>query len=137
MKIRIAAVAALIAIATFMGAAQAAVILSSYSARSSERTALLMGVSNTRWEAIGFWTGPIGTYTVDSVTMPLSGSVASDAQVKGTLQAMPIPEPSTVALMLTGLASVGFISRWARRRNAAAFSSVIFSDGRKEDTQKF
>jgi hypothetical protein len=61
------------------------------------------------------YTGGSFTFAVNDLSLVAGGNVAVTGQLR-TTQVSAIPEPETYALMLAGLAAVGFISR--RRKKA-------------------
>jgi hypothetical protein len=63
----------------------------------------------------GMFAGATGTGTSTATLTDASGGFA-DFSEAGTFNVTPVPEPSTMALMLAGLAAVGYS---ARRRKAA------------------
>jgi hypothetical protein len=81
MKNRFRKLAVLMSTLALAGTVQATNILSSYSAGNSDQTGPMFSVTDEKWESFGFKTGSDGTYSVDSVTMRMSGLVAGEVAV--------------------------------------------------------
>ena len=81
MKNKFSKFTALMSTLALAGTVHATNILSSYSAGYSDMTGPIFSVTDAKWESFGFRTGSDGTYSIDSVTMRLSGFVAGEVAV--------------------------------------------------------
>jgi hypothetical protein len=84
----------------------------------------------------GNWTQTSMSFTADSASQALTfvaqylpGSIPEILNLDGvvleaTTAVTPVPEPSTYAMLLAGLAALGFVMRRSRRSGAAGFQSA-------------